>query len=58
MGVRQVMVGTGELVRLGPALEHATTVVGTLKFAALLGSCSLMGVLLNFSMFLCTMHNR
>lgn len=40
-----------------PAAERAAEQLGGLHFAALLGSCAFMGVALNYSLFLCTMHN-
>jgi solute carrier family 35 len=53
----QVVVSTGEVVRIVPAAAHAVQQLGGLHFAALLGSCAVMGVALNYSLFLCTMHN-
>jgi len=54
---RQVLVTTGEVVRVMPAMAAAADAVGAQHFGLLRGSCAVMGVLLNFSLFLCTMHN-
>jgi hypothetical protein len=53
----QVVVSTGEVVHVVPAALRAVEQLGGLHFAALLGSCAFMGVALNYSLFLCTMHN-
>lgn len=52
-----IVVGSGEVVKIWPMAAHAAAETGALHFALLLGSCAVMGVLLNFSLFLCTMHN-
>lgn len=53
----QIVVSTGEVVRIVPMAAHAAAEAGALHFALLLGTCAVLGVLLNFSLFLCTMHN-
>ena len=48
---------TGEASQLGSVLASGTARNGTVSFAAMLLGCSAFGMLLNFSQFLCTMHN-
>jgi solute carrier family 35 protein len=51
------MVVSGEAFHVLPALHAAMAQHGTFRFIALLVLCSLSGVALNFSMFLCTLLN-
>ena len=53
----QIILGTGEHVRFVPMVAAGVAQLGWLHFGGLVGACSLMGVLLNFALFLCTMHN-
>lgn len=57
MTLQQVILGTGELPRLVPTVVAGAAAMGAIPFWCLIAACSLMGVLLNFSLFLCTMHN-
>lgn len=55
----QVVLLTGEARQLGPRLAAAATQPGgTTGLAALVMACACMGMVLHFSLFLCTMTNR
>ncbi len=53
----QVVLISGEAVQIGPALGRAETQLGGIALVALFLVFSLFGMLLNWSMFLCTMSN-
>lgn len=48
---------SGEAVQIPPALARAVTQMGGIALVALFLVFSLFGMLLNWSMFLCTMSN-
>jgi hypothetical protein len=53
----QVVIVTGEVWQIGPAALQAVSRLGIINFGLLMAWCSLLGMLLNYAMFLCTIHN-
>lgn len=53
----QAVVGMGELFQIVPLAHAAVTSLGAWPCFWLLTANSLLGMLLNYSLFLCTVHN-
>ncbi len=52
-----IMLMDGDVQSLWPTIAKGSAKHGLLPFMALVLTCSIMGCLLNYSLFLCTMHN-
>ncbi|KAK9824238.1 hypothetical protein WJX72_008863 [[Myrmecia] bisecta] len=52
-----VLVWSGEAWQVAPSFYTAAESVGPITAPLLIGACATMGMLLNYAMFLCTMHN-
>lgn len=48
---------SGDAEKLGPALDKASYSLGSYGLIAMIIGTGMFGMLLNFSQFLCTMHN-
>lgn len=56
-GLVQVVLMTGEARLIGPGALRSAGRIGPINLVLLLGSCSLMGILLNYAIYLCTLLN-
>lgn len=53
----QVVLTTGEAKLIGPGAMRSAERIGPINLVLLLSTCSLMGILLNYAIYLCTLLN-